>query len=375
MSIITKILLLNKSGKLTFSKLGLFRYFILVSFFICLTNNSLKGQDPSFSQFFSNPIYYNPALVGTNDGVALRSNYRNFWHKLDHGFNTANFTIDSEEPFLSGGLGLIALSGIEGNGIINSTMFGFAYSYNLTLNPRKLEMQMGLQGAWVQKSINSNNLIFSDQLDPIHGIIGASAYNSSNMEKVSFPDFATGLNIRANLGKTQRGVAAATLNSGFALHHITQPNESFTGLSSNLPIKYIIYSSAIIKIENDFANHFLIMPGIILEQQNNFQSIIVGSNINLKPIIFGLWYRNAGLEFSSKNIKAITLNAGIEFGDLTKPKLRINYSYDINISTYQYLLGDAHEISISVIIPDFQLFNNVPNNKRAKSNRACYNKF
>lgn len=355
------------------------RYAIMISIIIilsCFNTNKIIAQDPSFTQFYQNPIYYNPALSGLNEGFTIRSNYRNFWRKLDKGFNIADISFDSQEPFLSGGIGLIAMSGIEGNGVINSQMIGFAYSYNLPVIPRRMELQMGLQGAWVQKRIRTDNLIFSDQLDAIYGVVGPTSYSTGGSNTISFPDFATGFNLRLNIGQLKRNSAATTLNLGFAMHHITQPNESFTGLNSKLPIKYVGYSSAIIKIESIFSNSIYLMPGLIFEKQANFENIMIGSNINFLPVIFGIWYRTNGDFSTPNNIKAITINAGVELGNKNNTNFRINYSYDINISRYQNLMGDAHEISLSLIIPDFQLFNNRKTlSKKVRQNRACYNKF
>ncbi len=345
--------------------------FMLGSF--VLLSLSSKAQDPTFTQFYQNPIYYNPALAGISDGLVIRTNYRNFWRKMNSGFNIADVTIDSEEPFLNGGLGFIAMNGIEGNGIIVSQLIGLAYSYNLPIVPRRIELQMGLQGAYAHKSIRTENLVFSDQLDAIYGITGTSNYSSAQGDGISYPDFATGFNFRFNAGKIRGGTAATTILTGIALHHITQPNESLSGQKSKLPIKYVGYSSAIIKIENIYSKKTFLMPGLIYEKQANFENLMAGVNVKIAPVIFGLWYRKNGLISEPASIQAIALSAGIELGKMGSSTIRIHYSYDINISTYQNLMGDAHEISFSLTLPDSRLFND--RNYGGRNIRACYNKF
>jgi type IX secretion system PorP/SprF family membrane protein len=350
----------------------------LISFWLILffTVKPAQAQDPAFTQFFYNPMYYNPALAGTSDGMVIRTNYRNFWRKMDQGFNTMNLTIDSEEPFVSGGLGIIALNGIEGNGVIKSQMLGLAYSYNLLVVPRRMEIQMGLQGAYVLKSLKTSNLIFSDQLDAIYGVTGSTQYGASGLEQVHYPDFSTGFNIRSNLGQFRGGRAMTTFNTGFAMHHITRPNESFTGLEARVPIKYVAYSTGIIRVQSIFMKNFYFMPGLIYEQQGNFKTMVIGTNVRYNPVIFGLWFRNTGLNFDANNIKALSINAGIELGDFTNLGLRINYSYDINVSRYHNLLGDAHEISVSMALPEYGFLPNTNLlSRKARQNRACYNKF
>jgi len=335
----------------------------------------IKGQDAGFTQFFTNPIYYNPALSGSDGGLNIRSNYRNFWRKMDKGFNTVDFTLDSEEPFLSGGIGFIALSGIEGNGIIKTQMFGLSYSYNLLVIPRKFDIQMGLQGAYVQKHFKIENLIFSDQLDPIYGANGSSLYSYNGIDNVIYPDFSSGINFRFNLGKVQHGSPFATVNIGTALHHITQPNESFTGLKAPLAVKYVVYANTLIRANIDYNKYIFITPGFIYEQQSIFKTFLAGSNVMLKPIYIGAWFRNNGLNFGKDNLSSIALNAGVKIDMGSSATLQIGYSYDINISQYQNLMGDTHEISLRVQLNEIQLFNKQSMSRKARQNKACFNKF
>ena len=342
---------------------------------VLMATLSINAQDAGFTQYFTNPIYYNPALSGVNGGLNVRSNYRNFWRKMDKGFNTMDITIDSQEPFLSGGIGFIALSGMEGNGIIKTQMFGLSYSYNLLVIPRKFDIQMGLQGAYVQKHFQIENLIFSDQLDPIYGNTGSSNYSYNGIDNVIYPDFSSGINFRFNAGKVQHGSPFATINLGLALHHITQPNESFTGLKSPLPIKYVTYANTIIRANLDYHRYLFITPGFIYEQQSIFKTMLVGSNIMLKPLYVGFWFRNNGFNFGQESLSSIALNAGIKINMGESSILQIGYSYDINISQYQNLMGDTHEVSLSIQFDDLQLFNTQSMSRKARHNKACFNKF
>ena len=76
------------------------------------------------------------------------------------------------------------------------------------------------------------------------------------------------------------------------MHHITQPNESFTGLKAPLPIKYVAYANTLIRADIDYKRYLFITPGFIYEQQNIFKTFLVGSNVMLKPVYLGLWFRN-----------------------------------------------------------------------------------
>ena len=42
-----------------------------------------QAQDPTFTQFYANPVYLNPALAGSHGCPRLSSNYRNEWPQLN----------------------------------------------------------------------------------------------------------------------------------------------------------------------------------------------------------------------------------------------------------------------------------------------------
>jgi len=347
----------------------------LLSAMILLALLNLDAQDPGFTQFFTNPTYYNPALSGSSDGFNARTNYRNFWRKMDHGLNTLDISLDSEEPFLSGGIGLIMLSGIEGNGVIKTNMLGLSYAYNLIVIPRVFDIQMGLQGAYVQKNFQIKNLVFSDQLDPIFGITGTSAYSYAGINNIIYPDFATGINLRFNVGKVIQSTPKATVNAGLAMHHITQLNESFTGMVSKVPIKTVIYANSLIKLDLSYSKSIFITPSFIYESQNVFKTMVIGSNVMLKPIYVGLWFRNGGLDFGKNSLKSLAVNVGLNM-KIGSNNLQLGYSYDINISQLQNLMGDAHEISIRMQFDDVSFFGDKSAvSRKASQNRACFNKF
>ena len=51
-----------------------FTAFVLTSIFF-----STKAQDATFSQFYANPTYLNPALAGSGICPRVSLNYRNQW--------------------------------------------------------------------------------------------------------------------------------------------------------------------------------------------------------------------------------------------------------------------------------------------------------
>ena len=62
----------------------------------------LFAQDPIFTQFYSNPVYLNPAFSGTHHCPRIVSNYRNQWPNFSGDFITTSITYDQYVDALKG---------------------------------------------------------------------------------------------------------------------------------------------------------------------------------------------------------------------------------------------------------------------------------
>ena len=64
----------------------------------------------NFLQFFSNPLYLNPAFAGTNNCPRLSANHRAQWTGLPTIFNTTSVSYDQNFDKIHGGLGIIIVN-------------------------------------------------------------------------------------------------------------------------------------------------------------------------------------------------------------------------------------------------------------------------
>lgn len=100
---------------------------ILFYFLIFLSVKGAFAQDYSFSQFWENRTYYNPALTGLNEGsVNGLLTYRKLWPKFPGNFSTIFFSADLK-TYNNYGFGLQVISSDEGGGFIKSTSAGLSY--------------------------------------------------------------------------------------------------------------------------------------------------------------------------------------------------------------------------------------------------------
>lgn len=286
-----------------------------------LTVDSLKGQDPQFTQFYANPLYLNPAFAGTAYCPRINLNYRNQWPSIPGSFVTYNASYDQYVRGLKGGVGAYIMSDVAGKGSLTTNRIALMYSYSQALS-RTVSINFALEAAWFQKSISWDKLTFGDQIDPRRGFI----YSSNDVQRggnVNKADFSAGMLLYSDV-----------FFVGFTGNHLTQPNESLILSDSRLPMKFTVQAGASINAgPPNRKNDIVISPNFLYQIQGDFQQINLGLYAKKGPVIFGVWYR-----FND----AFILLAGIELDNL-----KFGYSYDLTTSDLSTATGGSHEVSVS----------------------------
>ena len=134
-------------------------------FVFAVTPNEAQAQDPEFTQFYSNPLYLNPAFAGTARCPRLVMNYRNQWPALSGVFVTTSVSYDQHVETLSGGLGLIVMNDRAGKGTLNTTTVSGIYSYQLPVT-KTFSLKFGGQATYFQKSLDWSNSPSATKLIP-----------------------------------------------------------------------------------------------------------------------------------------------------------------------------------------------------------------
>lgn len=291
-----------------------------------------SAQDPSFSQFYSNRLYLNPALAGIEAGRRLYFNYRNQYPKLDNSYLTYSVSYDQNIESVHGGIGISLMNDVQGNGSLTQLNFSAIYAYHAQIS-RNLSVNGGILASFVQRKLNASKFIFGDNIDPGTGNIipGSEVYSDF---KKDFPDFSVGFS-----------AFYKDLYGGMSVFHLFKPYQS---LSSNpdarLPRKYVLYLGGYFPVyEKRFGKEILqINPNLILIQQKNLNQFIYGMEVLLdKRYAAGFLIRqNLGITYS-----AVIFSGGIAFD-----KIRFRYSYDAQLSlpTVNFTSQGAHEISLII---------------------------
>ncbi len=282
----------------------------------------LLAQDPTFTQFYSNPVYLNPALAGSHGCPRLALNYRNEWPQLTGNYVTYAAAYDTYAKNVSGGIGVLAMHDQQGQGTIQTSMLGLIYSYHVKLS-RKASMMFGAKASWYQKFLDWDKLTFGDMIDPRRGFI----YQTGDVPRGGNRGF-----FDVSAGAV---VFTKKFFGGVAVNHLNRPDESMILGQSRLPMRFTAHMGADIALgsKSKYSNVTSIMPNIIYQYQNGFQELNIGTYIKYGNFNVGAWYRNRD---------AFILTFGVNTG-----KFKLGYSYDVTVSKLgNGISGGSHEVSM-----------------------------
>lgn len=303
-------------------------YLLIIVLSVLFSVQEVFGQDPTFTQFYANPIYLNPAFAGTARCARFNANYRNQWPNLSANYVTYSLSYDQFFEKISGGIGVLATHDQQGSGTINTTMLGLMYSYHLKLT-RKSSLIFGARAAWYQKFLDWDKLKFGDMIDQRRGFIYATGDVPRGPSR-GFFDASAGV-----LFFNQY------FFGGVSVHHLNMPDESIIrGVKSKLPMRYTAHAGAEIKLgqKSQATNPVSIMPNVIFQYQQGFMEINIGTYIKYNIFTAGAWFRNKD---------AFILTFGLNTGGF-----RVGYSYDVTVSKLNNNnSGGSHEVSLGYTIP------------------------
>lgn len=306
--------------------------FIIIGLFSCVLG---MAQDPQFTQFYSTPLFLNPAFTGLTYEHRFTAAYRNQWPGIQKTYVTYMAAYDYNISDLNSGVGGFVLQDIAGTSNLTTSQYGVNYAYRIKIN-KYTEARAGLQLAMHQKKLNYSRLIFNDQL-----VTGASvSKDAGSAEPISYFDAGVG----GLLNSTNFWVGASA-------KHINQPNASLVGNIEPLPLflsvhggyRYIISArgSNKTKIEE------YVSASIHYRHERKYDQLDFGAYYFYKFINLGVWYR--GLPYKRykpgyPTRESLSLLLGLEIPD---KNLRIGYSYDLTLSN----LGinntqGAHEVTL-----------------------------
>ncbi len=293
-----------------------------------LVSVAAQAQDLHFSQFFNSPLTTNPANTGfIPDGdYRLGANFRNQWSSvMTLPYKTMSAFGDmqvAKDRFENGwvGVGAVVLRDVAGSGNLTSNKVYGSVAYHQMLGFASL-LSLGFNIGYANKTINSSNLKFPDQFDGrfFDNKLPTSAVLAKN--NVGYLDLQAGLNYA--LFPTDK----IYVNTGFSVHHINQPTESFfendgVPTDNRIPRRYIGFLNGSFMLNDQW----ILNPNAYYTTQAGVSQLVVGANAhyNLSGdgeniLIGGMYYRHN---------EAVIPMIGLGYKDYM-----FTFSYDATVST------------------------------------------
>lgn len=264
-----------------------------IALFLLVTAFIGKGQDVHFSQFYSAPLYLNPALTGYFPcKLRIGLNYRSQWSSICP-FKTQSVWGDGKlsKSFFRNdwfGLGGLIYGDQAGGGLLKNTKFMVSAAYHKGLFRNNMfNTSVGVSLGMVNRSAATGSFVFDSQWNG--NTFSSGTPSGENFVNNSFYYFD--LNV---------GILLAFIRSkydaflGVSLNHINKPNITFYGGEQDMSMRSVIHGGGTYKFKKIVAK-----PQFMFSTQDKAKEIIIGSNFiyNYKDKIdlyFGIWDRLSG---------------------------------------------------------------------------------
>jgi type IX secretion system PorP/SprF family membrane protein len=307
---------------------------LLVFIILCalLLPLTARTQDLHFSQYFANPISFNPAHTGFFDGsYRLGVNHKQQWPWAINGkllnYNTsaayADFSfLDKKINDLDwAGIGFNFINDQAGDGNLTANKAYLSLAYHKGLDrEHKHFLSFGFSLGYVHRNIDFSQLFFNNQwVDRVGFDLSLPSRESYFKEQTSYLDLGIGLN-----GKNQISDKFG-LNYGFSLLHFNRPRESFYQQINQLGMRTLIQ----VGTEYDINDMLDLNTSFYFTTQKKANELLFAS-------MLGVNFNNNPKEKISK----IYLGASYRLNDAISPifgyqfhKTRVLLNYDINLSS------------------------------------------
>ncbi|GAB4093492.1 PorP/SprF family type IX secretion system membrane protein [Flaviaesturariibacter terrae] len=307
-------------------------------FCLLITGASLQASaqvDPHFSQYYTHPMWLNPALAGQSEGgIRASAIYRNQWRNISSPYSTVGVSGDMRtNSSLNFGLNILRQTAGTGGYSYTNAALSLSYSGIHWGADGRHTVSFGMQGGLLARRFDPSKFQGGDQWVPGLG------FNPN----IASSDPLT----NSSTGDIDLGAGAAYFNSatdvtvnpffGVSAGHLTRPVDPFVGSgnASRLPVRLTVHGGARILLNDNF----YLVPNALYLRQGTAQEIMAGAYAQLKvnesaDLMLGANYRVND---------AVSPYAGVLFNNLM-----IGASYDVNTTPLGKMAGGANSFEISL---------------------------
>ena len=287
--------------------------------FLFISCFSLQAQDPQFSQFYSNPVYLNPALVGTANQYRASLIHRQ-QGEAAFGYTTSAFSFDGSIGSGSSGWGVQVISDNQSD-LIHTTSYSMSLSHRIDIS-KNSQFGLGVRVGAYKKALNLNKLTFEDQLDGRNGVVN-STNEEMEQDLIQNADVAVGLLYMSD-----------NFFAGVNINHLNNPSENnLNNTDAKLAKRYTLHAGGFLYSKNYRRADYVLSPNVIYERQGTSSYVNLGMYFSTEIWTVGAWYR-----WDDAVIASLGANLG---------KIKLGYSHDLPVKKYDSMNGNAHELSLN----------------------------
>jgi type IX secretion system PorP/SprF family membrane protein len=278
-------------------------------------------QDPQFSQYMLNQIYYNPAYSGIPGTATFSALHRTQWLGYESTFdgagNPQTQLISANAPLfkIKSGIGFYAIN--DRIGALNNLEIQGSYAYHIAFKNSKLSL--GVRAGVVSQSINFDLYRWVDPDDPLR---------QSGKETQIRPDLSAGIFYRAQ--KYYLSISAS---------HLLKSEFNFGNDSlANALVPHLYFMAG---YDYEINYDFKLQPSILVKSDLTTYSFDVSLLAYFRE---KLWF---GLSFRQSD----AMVAMIGYSFLKDNSLRLGYSFDYIINAQDAKNPTSHELMLSYTLP------------------------
>ncbi|MBN2662930.1 MAG: hypothetical protein JXR68_04710 [Bacteroidales bacterium] len=321
---------------------------LLILLIVASIFTNINSQEMALNNPVMDVLSVNPAFAGSKNIVRTSINNQMKWYSAIHNtiYNSASVDL-SIEKF---GVGFQGEYNKLSDGFTNSNA-GVSISYKIG-NLRKIIIIPAVKFSFRGYYLNTNNLVFYDQLSVYEGIVSSSSATIPN-QNIFVADATIGLltQFPIDFHRTH----PTWVNFGFAYDHLPKVKYTFTSdPNAYYPAKTTLHGGIYIPFyqKNTTTKQrdnmgFMLYPNFKFQNQESFSLINFGALAYKNKFVFGI----AGQTFKHYkllNKNQLVASIGYEFMLGNFMALQAMYNFDMGISTGNNPSFITHEFGISI---------------------------
>jgi type IX secretion system PorP/SprF family membrane protein len=298
---------------------------------------SIAQTDPHFTQNYTNPMYVNPALVGSSDGeYRVSAIYRSQWGSISNPYRTTGVSFDTRtDKNINLGVNLLNQSAGDGGFNYFNAYASVAYTGVKLGKDNNHHVVLAIQGGIINRRVDQTKFKWGEQWNPITG------YNESNAITETFTQTSS--------TAFDMGVGALYFDAtpdkkmnafgGISAFHINRPKDPIISTQSaelnTIPVRYTLHGG----VSFNLFERTSIIPHVLVMKQGTATEAMLGAyaQLNVNPdtdIMIGGYYRAND---------AIAPFVGFDYKNFV-----VGLSYDMNTSKLGAMSRSVNSFELSV---------------------------